>query len=161
MTISAHNQFMLRAIELARNTSIVTKAGGPFGCVIVKNNEIVGEGANSVLADGDSTSHAEMNAIRSACKKLGTHDLAGCVVYSTGEPCPMCYGACCWARVDAIHYATTIQDATAFGNFDDDIFFEDIKLPSKDRNLAGKELLRDEMLKVWSEFKNMHEKLHY
>ena len=93
-----HENFMRRAIALARNTSIEEKAGGPFGCVIVKEGEIVGEGANRVLADHDPTCHSEMNAIRSACKTLGTHDLSGCTVYTTGEPCPMCYAACWWAR---------------------------------------------------------------
>ena len=153
--------FMYRAIELAKQTSLVDKAGGPFGCVIVKGGEIVGEGSNRVLADCDCTSHAEMNAIRSACKKLETHDLSGCIVYTTGEPCPMCYGACCWSGVDAIYYASTVHDAKKFGNFDDASIFEEMKLDVSKRELYGTELLRDEMLEVWSEFKLMNSNLHY
>lgn len=152
---------MRRAIELARQTSIEEKAGGPFGCVIVKDGEIVGEGSNSVLADGDPTSHAEMNAIRNACKQLGTHDLSGCVVYTTGEPCPMCYAGCWWARVDSIYYASTIQDAQKYGNFDDAVLFEEVESDIKERKLAGTELLREEMLELWDLYHNLPGKVHY
>jgi guanine deaminase len=152
---------MRRAIELARNTSIVARAGGPFGCVIVKNDEIVGEGANTVLADCDSTCHAEMNAIRSACKKLGTHDLAGCVVYTTGEPCPMCYAACMWAKVSEMYYASTIHDAHIFGDFDDVPLYERIKTPLSTCQNHGTELLRKEMLTLWKEFSELPNRLYY
>ena len=156
-----HEKFMRRAIELARQTSIEEKAGGPFGCVIVKDGEIVGEGSNSVLADGDPTSHAEMNAIRNACKQLGTHDLSGCVVYTTGEPCPMCYAGCWWARIDSIYYASTIQDAQKYGNFDDAVLFEEVESDIKERKLAGTELLREEMLELWDLYHNLPGKVHY
>lgn len=146
---------MRRAIDLARRTSIVDKSGGPFGCVIVKDGSIVGEGANSVLADGDPTCHGEMNAIRHACTTLGTHDLSGCIVYTTGEPCPMCYGALWWARVEAIYYASTIKDAKEFGDFDDMPIYEAVKSPIEKRRLAGSELLRDEMIPLWREFQAM------
>jgi guanine deaminase len=146
---------MRRAIELARQTSIVEKAGGPFGCVIVKDGEIIGEGANTVLADGDPTCHGEMNAIRHACTVLGTHDLSGCTVYTTGEPCPMCYAACLWARIDKMYYASTVDDAETFGNFDDAPVYEDMKRESKDRKICGTEILRDEMLPLWKEFQAM------
>ena len=119
---------MFRAIELARQTSLIDKAGGPFGCVIAKDGEIIAEGANTVLADNDPTSHGEMNAIRNACKELGTHDLSGCTLYTTSEPCPMCYGAIWWARVQKIYYASTIHDAKEFGNFDDLALSEAIKI---------------------------------
>jgi guanine deaminase len=156
-----NEKYMQRAIELARQTSLEDKAGGPFGCVIVKDGEIVGEGANSVLVDGDPTCHAEMNAIRSACKLLGTHDLSGCVVYSTGEPCPMCYGASWWARVDAIFYASTIQDAKEFGNFDDAVLLKELKSHIQGRKLEGSELLREEMLELWVQYQNLPGKMHY
>ena len=146
---------MRRAIELARQTSIVEKAGGPFGCVIVKDGEIIGEGANSVVADADPTCHGEMNAIRHACAVLGTHDLSGCTVYTTGEPCPMCYAACWWARIDKMYYASTVDDAGKFGNFDDAPVYEDMKRESKDRKIFGTEILRDEMLSLWKEFQAM------
>jgi tRNA(Arg) A34 adenosine deaminase TadA len=156
-----HEQFMRRAIELARQSSIIEKAGGPFGCVIVKNGKVVGEGANRVIAEGDPTSHAEINAIKAACKKLGTYELSDCTVYTTGEPCPMCYGACCWARVDAIYYASTTQDAYSFGGFDDASMYDALNIPIEQRTLTGTELLRDEMLTLWSEFKSLPTKVHY
>ena len=127
----------------------------------MKDGEIVGEGSNSVLADGDPTSHAEMNAIRNACKQLGTHDLSGCVVYTTGEPCPMCYAGCWWARVDSIYYASTIQDAQKYGNFDDAVLFEEVESDIKERKLAGTELLREEMLELWDLYHNLPGKVHY
>jgi tRNA(Arg) A34 adenosine deaminase TadA len=156
-----HEQFMLRAIELARKTSIEDKAGGPFACVIVKDGEIVGEGANRVILDCDPTSHGEMNAIQSACKKLGTHDLSGCTVYTTGEPCPMCYAACWWARVEAIFYASTIHDAQEFGNFDDVALFKELNSDIGKRKPQGRELLRAEMLELWEEFNQCNHKTHY
>ena len=149
---------MLRAIELARQTSLIDKAGGPFGCVIVKDGEIIAEGANTVLADNDPTSHGEMNAIRHACKELGTHDLSGCTLYTTSEPCPMCYGAIWWARVQKIYYASTIHDAKEFGNFDDLALSEAIKSAINERPIMSEEILRSEMLQLWNEFNNA---LHY
>ncbi|HIB50395.1 MAG TPA: nucleoside deaminase [Phycisphaerales bacterium] len=149
---------MLRAIELARQTSLIDKAGGPFGCVIAKDGEIIAEGANTVLADNDPTSHGEMNAIRNACKELGTHDLSGCTLYTTSEPCPMCYGAIWWARVQKIYYASTIHDAKEFGNFDDLALSEAIKSAINERPIMSEEILRSEMLQLWDEFNNA---LHY
>ena len=149
---------MFRAIELARQTSLIDKAGGPFGCVIAKDGEIIAEGANTVLADNDPTSHGEMNAIRNACKELGTHDLSGCTLYTTSEPCPMCYGAIWWARVQKIYYASTIHDAKEFGNFDDLTLSEAIKNTINERPITSEEILRSEMLQLWNEFNNA---LHY
>ena len=156
-----YEQFMRRAIELARQTSIDDKAGGPFGCVIVKDGEIIGEGANRVIADCDPTSHGEMNAIRAASKTLGTHDLSGCTVFTSGEPCPMCYAACSWARVDAIYFASTIRDATEFGDFDDEAMSKSIQVPIQERDLAGSELLRNEMLEIWKEYSTLPDKQLY
>lgn len=152
---------MSRAIELARRTSLVRQAGGPFGCVIVKDGDIVGEGANTVLADCDPTCHGEMNAIRHACEKLQSHDLSGCTVYTTGEPCPMCYGALCWARVDSIFFASTIEDAITYGGFDDLPIYEAIKLPIEKRKVAGTEFMRPEMIKVWEEFQALPNRAEY
>ena len=149
---------MFRAIELARQTSLIDKAGGPFGCVIAKDGEIIAEGANTVLADNDPTSHGEMNAIRNACKELGTHDLSGCTLYTTSEPCPMCYGAIWWARIEKIYYASTIHDAKEFGNFDDLALSEAIKSAINERPIMSEEILRSEMLQLWNEFNNA---LHY
>jgi len=152
---------MRKAIELARKTALENKTGGPFGCVIVKDGEIVGEGANTVLSESDPTCHAEMNAIRNACKQLGTHDLTGCTVYSTGEPCPMCYGACWWARVEHIYYASTIQDAKDFGGFDDVSMYEAMNDSIEDRPVQGISMLREEMLPLWEEYRSLPNKAHY
>ena len=149
---------MLRAIELARQTSLIDKAGGPFGCVIVKDGEIIAEGANTVLADNDPTCHGEMNAIRNACKELGTHDLSSCILYTTSEPCPMCYGAIWWARISKIYYASTTRDAKEFGNFDDLTLSEEIKSAINERPITAEQILRSEMLPLWNEFNNA---LHY
>ena len=157
----SHENYMRRAIELAQETAIVEKAGGPFGCVIVKDGEIIAEGANRVIADGDATSHGEMNAIRAACKKLSTHDLSGCTLYTSGEPCPMCYAACCWAHIDEIYFASTCIDANEYGQFDDSKIASTLKLSATERNLPSKELLREEMLELWKVFKQSSERVHY
>ena len=143
----SHENYMRRAIELAQETALVEKAGGPFGCVIVK--------------DGDATSHGEMNAIRAACKKLSTHDLSGCTLYTSGEPCPMCYAACCWAHIDEIYFASTCIDANEYGQFDDSKIASTLKLSATERNLPSKELLREEMLELWKVFKQSSERVHY
>ena len=151
-------QFMRRAIELARQTALVDKAGGPFGCVITKDDTLIAEGANTVLSDLDPTCHGEMNAIRAACKNLGTHDLSGCVLYTTGEPCPMCYGAIWWARIEKVYYATSIQDANTYGNFDDKPLSDSLKSNIADRQISGEQILCDEMIELWKQF---DKELHY
>lgn len=156
-----HKQFMRRAIELAHHTSMVKQAGGPFGCVIAKDGEIIAEGANTVLADSDPTCHGEMNAIREACKVLGTHDLSGCVLYTTGEPCPMCYAACWWARLDKIYYASTTQHAKQFGNFDDESIVDSFKEKIEERKVVGEQLLHEEMLELWTKFSASDNQTHY
>jgi len=152
---------MARAIELARKTALVEKAGGPFGCVIVKDGEVVAEGVNRVIADKDPTCHGEVAAIRSACQKLKTHDLSGCTLYTSCEPCPMCYAASWWARIDTIYYAATIQDAKEYGDFDDEPIYEAVKLPPSERALPALEIDREEMLKVWRDFHAMPNRIHY
>jgi tRNA(Arg) A34 adenosine deaminase TadA len=101
--------------------------GGPFGCIIVKGDEIVGRGHNRVLAINDPTAHAEVVAIRDACAKLGSYQLSGCEVYCSCEPCPMCFGALYWARPDRIYFANTKKDAAAIG-FDDDFIYEQLAI---------------------------------
>lgn len=153
--VSTHETFMKRAIELAAQTALEDMAGGPFGCVIVKDGEIIAEGANRVIADHDPTSHGEINAIRKACKKLGTHDLTGCVLYTSGEPCPMCYAACCWANIDSMFYASTCEDANLYGDFIDSTMFRAMQHPTTERNIQAIELLRDDMLQVWDKFQQL------
>ena len=120
MEIRAENPFMTEAIKEALE-GIGRKDGGPFGCVIVKDGEIVGRGHNMVLANIDSTAHGEITAIRDAEKRLGTYDLSGCVLYTTGEPCPMCLYAILWANIGKVYYGCTIQDNARIG-FRDEAF---------------------------------------
>ncbi|MAD20004.1 MAG: tRNA-specific adenosine deaminase [Planctomycetaceae bacterium] len=153
--------FMRRAIEIARHNALEAKAGGPFGCVIVRDGRIVAEGANQVLAEGDPTAHAEMVAIRSAARTLGTHVLEDCVVYTTGEPCPMCYAACWWARVKAIRFASNHGDAFEYGGFDDGHINDALALPGDARPLPSTELGRADMLEVWRAYQAMPDRIRY
>ncbi len=122
MNQHAADRFMQLAIDEARE-GIREGHGGPFGCVIVKEGRVVGQGHNMVLKNNDPTAHGEIVAIRDAGKNLGTHDLTGCEVYTTGEPCPMCLAACMWANIDHIYYGCTIADNADIG-FRDERFYE-------------------------------------
>ncbi len=120
----AENKYMQLAIDEARK-GIFSDHGGPFGCVIVRNGEVIGRGHNMVRKNVDSTAHGEVTAIRNAEKDLGTYDLSGCELYTTGEPCPMCLAACMWANIDKIYYGCTIADNAQIGFRDekfDDMF---------------------------------------
>jgi tRNA(Arg) A34 adenosine deaminase TadA len=161
MTDADHERHMRRAIELARHSAIVDRTGSPFGCVIVRDGQVVGEGVNQVPTTNDPTAHAETVAIRNACAALGTYVLAGCTMYTTGEPCPMCYAAAWWARIDAIYFSSTIRDALEFGAFDDEAIYEAITLPGPERQVPARELLRDEMVAVWREFAAIPDRIHY
>ena len=126
-------KFLERAIELSKN-GMLRGNGGPFGCVIVKGNEIVGEGSNMVTSSNDPTAHAEVVAIREACRKLGTYQLNDCDVYTSCEPCPMCLGAIYWARPRRVVYANTREDAAAI-EFDDDFIYHEINCGMEDRKI--------------------------
>ncbi len=151
--------FMRRAIELARE-GMNQGAGGPFGAVIVKNGEIVGEGWNRVIATNDPTAHGEITAIRDACAKLGTFSLEGCEIHTTGQPCPMCLGAIQWARIGRIHYGFRIEDAAAIG-FDDTEFFRQMLLPPAERRIPSAELCRAEALELAAEYHRLPGRRHY
>jgi guanine deaminase len=144
-------ELIKRAIDLAsQNISI---GGGPFGAIIVKNGEIVAEGVNRVTCDNDPTAHAEVQAIRAACAKLGNFELKGCEIYTSCEPCPMCFSAIYWARLDKVYFAANHLDAEEVG-FDDAFIYREIKLPHKDRSIAFEEInLKDRTLpfRLWSE----------
>src|SRR5215472_6766406 len=114
---------MRRAIELSAKTSLVDNASGVFGTVIVKDGEIIAEGANRVVAENDPTWHGEMEAIRKACKKVGHFKLTGCILYSSAECCPMCAAAAYWAGIEKIYYGATVADALEYGNFDDSMIY--------------------------------------
>lgn len=126
-------RFMDEAIRLAVG-NVEHGTGGPFGAVIVKDGEIIASCGNTVTPDNDPTAHAEVNAIREACRKLGTYQLDGCEIYASCEPCPMCLGAIYWARPSKVYYASTKEDA-ALAGFDDSFIYKEIALPEPDRSI--------------------------
>ncbi|CAN5434990.1 guanine deaminase [soil metagenome] len=152
-------KFMTRAVELAR-LGMESNNGGPFGCVVVKNGEIVGEGSNSVTSTNDPTAHAEVVAIRNACSNLGTFQLDGCTIYTSCEPCPMCLGAIYWARPAAIFYAGTQEDAAAAG-FDDEHFYSELDKPNEERELRMENLLREAAQAVFRDWNAKLDKTEY
>jgi len=149
--------FMDEAIKEAYQ-GISKNEGGPFGCVIVKDNKIVGRGHNMVVKNNDPTAHGEVSAIRDACKNLNTFNLKGCELYTTGEPCPMCLGAILWANIDKVYYGCNIKDTEIIG-FRDDGFYEFIKNNGKDK--LCKELDRDACLKLYKDYSNIKIKTNY
>lgn len=151
--------FMLKAINLAMS-NVESNKGGPFGAVIVKDNEIVGAGSNLVTINNDPTAHAEIVAIREATSNLGTFDLSGCEIYASCEPCPMCLGAIYWARLDKLHYAATKDDA-AKADFDDSHIYTEISLPKDKRSIPSLQLHRDEALKVFEAWAENEKKIKY
>ena len=152
-------QFMMRAVELAR-LAVESNSGGPFGCVVVKDGKIVGEGSNRVTTTNDPTAHAEVVAIRDACKNLGTFQLDGCTIYTSCEPCPMCLGAIYWSRPSGIFYAGTQADAAAAG-FDDEHFYRELDKPNDLRELRMVNLLREEAQKVFQNWTDKADKTEY
>lgn len=154
-----HESFMRRAIELARDGS-ENNLGGPFGCVIVKEARIVAEGCNKVTSANDPTAHAEIVAIREACRILDSFQLDGCTVYTSCEPCPMCLGAIYWARPSAVYFAATRDDAAAAG-FDDQLFYDELDKPDDQRQLKLIQLLRSESQTVFQEWSAKADKIEY
>lgn len=154
-------RFMRRAIELGRRGAFEEGAGGPFGAVVVKNGEIVGEGFNRVILKRDPTRHGEMEAIRMACEKLGTHVLAGCTLYTSAECCPMCAAAAWWARIDRIFYASTVQDALVYGGFDDQEIYDEMRRGPSERKLPTRQICQDEAVEVWRAFQVSPHRVHY
>jgi len=152
-------EFMRRAIALAQR-GVDTGAGGPFGAVIVRDGEIVGEGCNQVTSTNDPTAHAEVVAIRNACRNLNSFQLDGCVLYASCEPCPMCLGAIYWARPQQIFFACTHEDAARIG-FDDRFIYEEIERPMEERRIKSVNFLRDEGLTVFEHWANKKDKTKY
>jgi len=151
-------KYMREAIRLANES--VKAGGGPFGAVIVKDGEIIAGRSNSVTIDNDPTAHAEVNTIREACRKLGTFDLSGCVVYTSCEPCPMCLGALYWAHIDRIYYGTTREDACEI-DFADNFIYEEIDRPLEERTVPIIPLLRDEALQTFRMWTEKEDKTEY
>jgi len=147
MPSPANPEFLRRAISLATD-NVLRGAGGPFGAVIVRDGRIVGEGVNTVTAANDPTAHGEVNAIRAASKALGSFSLAGCALYTSCEPCPMCLAAAYWARIDAVYYGASAADAARAG-FDDAFLYDELRKDQSVRKLRATQLLGDE---AWSSF---------
>lgn len=156
-----HEVFMQKAIELSRRASIIEKTGGVFGAVVVKDGKIIGEGYNQVIKNNDPTWHAEMQAIREACKKMGTPHLEGCVLYTSAECCPMCLSAAYWAHVDKIYYGATTEDALKYGDFQDIDILDEIRKDPKDRRITFTEIMRPAAVEVWKEFSKMPDRARY
>lgn len=150
------NKFMIMAIKEAKK-GIESHHGGPFGAVIVKDGKVVGKGHNQVLKNNDPTCHGEMMAIHKACKNLKTFDLSGCELYTTGEPCPMCYAAILWANIDKVYYGCTIQDNENIG-FRDKKFYE-MQQPEF-RNKIVKELDREKCLELFEYYNSLEHNLY-
>lgn len=161
MTVSnqLHADAMRRAIELSL-THMRENRGGPFGAVVTLNGDIIAEGWNRVTSANDPTAHAEIVAIRQAASRLGRFSLAGCSLYTSCEPCPMCLAAAYWARVDNVYFANSRADAAEIG-FDDGMIYEEIALPIERRRLKLTQLLQDEAAAVFREWAAKPDKTRY
>ncbi len=155
----ADKQYMTRAIELAR-AGMDAGVGGPFGAVVVKNGEIIGEGNNRVTSTNDPTAHAEVVAIRAACERLNTFQLDGCEIYTSCEPCPMCLGAIYWARPRQVFFACTREDAASVG-FDDDFIYDELAKRNDERERVMINLLRDEGFALFHDWSAKTDKVEY
>ena len=151
--------FMKEAIRLARQGMLANK-GWPFGAVIVRNGQIIGRGYNRVISDNDPTAHAEIIAIREACRHLDSHQLKDCTVYASCAPCPMCLGALYWARPARVVYAADAQ-AAANAGFDDQLIYEELKKPAAERRLPMEKMMADEGNKLFIEWRNKPDKIQY
>ena len=156
--MSNNSQFMLKAIELSI-TSAKAK-GGPFGCVIVKDNQIIAEGHNQVTSNNDPTAHAEIVAIRNACNKLNTFNLEGCELYSSCEPCPMCLSAIYWSHIDKVYYGNSREDAAKI-QFDDKFIYDELSLKMTERKIPISQISRDEAIKAFNLWENEENKIKY
>lgn len=150
---------MERAIELARE-GVSANAGGPFGAVVVKDGRIIGEGNNRVTSTNDPTAHAEIIAIREACRSIGSFQLDGCEIYTSCEPCPMCLGAIYWARPAKVFFACTREDAAVIG-FDDDFIYQELEKANDEREMVLISFMRDEALEVFKAWAAKPDKIEY
>lgn len=154
-----NNAFMFRAIELSID-NVRSGDGGPFGAVIVREGAILAEGANRVTATKDPTAHAEMVAIRAACRKLATFELKSCEIYVSCEPCPMCFGAIYWARIERIYFAGLASDASDAG-FDDSLIYRELALSHDERKIPMTPLMRENALEAFRLWKVKPDKIAY
>lgn len=153
------HKYMLTAIKMAEK-NFLSGNGGPFSAVVVRDGEIVAVAGNCVTTTNDPTAHAEVVAIREACKRLDTFDLSGCEIFTSCEPCPMCLGAIMWARIDKLYYAADRNDASRAG-FDDELFYKELALPNDRRRLKPTKMLQEEVVKVFDKWINTPDKNPY
>jgi guanine deaminase len=153
------NPFMARAIQLSID-NVLSGRGGPFGAVVVKDGDILAEGSNQVTSTNDPTAHAEVLAIREACRKLGAFTLEGCDIYSSCEPCPMCLGAIYWARLSRVYFANADADASRIG-FDDSMIYRELAQPHSQRKVPMIQMMRQEALAAFRAWENKTNKIEY
>ena len=151
-------EFMRRAIDLSIEN--IDTGGGPFGAVIVRNGKLIASGTNRVVPNNDPTAHAEVVAIRNACRELETFDLSGCTVYTSCEPCPMCLSALYWAGVSRICYGNTKDDAKAI-NFDDSFIYDQLELKYEDRSIKCEHFMRSDALRAFRKWDEKADKIEY
>ena len=159
MSTENTNKYMLEAIKKAEE-NILTGKGGPFGAVVVRDGKVIAAAGNCVTSSNDPTAHAEVVAIREACKTLETFDLTGCEIYASCEPCPMCLGAIMWARIDKLYYAANRNDAARAG-FDDELFYSELALPAEKRMLHPTQIHRHEANEVFDKWIEETDKITY
>jgi len=157
--MNTHEEFMSEAVKAALK-GMGNNEGGPFGCIVVKDGKIVGLGNNKVTSTNDPTAHAEVTAIRDACKNLGSFQLHGCIVYTSCEPCPMCLGAIYWARPDKVYYGSNQEDAANIG-FDDAFIYKEIPLPLEERSIPFEQIGRDIALEPFNKWVEKQDKTQY
>jgi guanine deaminase len=152
-------RFMRRAIALALE-NVSAGRGGPFAAVVVRGDAVLAEGTNQVTATNDPSAHAEMLAVRAACRQLGHFQLTGCEIYSSCEPCPMCLGLIYWARPDRVYYAATAEDAAAIG-FDDSRIYRELQSPPAARSIPMTQMLRNDALAAFRAWQVKPDKIPY
>jgi guanine deaminase len=157
--MNTHEEFMSEAVKAALK-GMGNNEGGPFGCIVVKDGKIVGRGNNKVTSTNDPTAHAEVTAIRDACKNLGSFQLNGCIVYTSCEPCPMCLGAIYWARPDKVYYGSNQEDAANIG-FDDAFIYKEIPLPYEERSIPFEQIGRNIALEPFNKWAEKQDKTEY
>ncbi len=155
-----NDEYFIREAIKQADKGISNNEGGPFGAIVVKNGEIVGRGNNKVTSTNDPTAHAEMVAIRDACKNLSSFQLDDCIIYSSCEPCPMCLGAIYWARPKKLIFASSREDASDAG-FDDSLIYNEIALPKEKRLIETQQILQDEGIVVFDKWKLIDDKTKY
>ena len=157
--LDGNPRFMRQAIDLAVE-NVRSGAGGPFGAVVVRNGEVIATGVNQVTATNDPTAHAEVVAIRAACRKLGSFQLTGCVMYTSCEPCPMCLAALYWSRCDAIFYGCSATDAAAAG-FDDSFLYEEVARPLDRRTIPIRRLMAEDAAEAFDAWRAQANRIEY